>query len=358
MNHTPSGVTFPEMKVEILIFKYRQTVAIMLLMCGTISVLGNVFILYVFYRTEPMRKQTANLFLINQSVIDGTAGAILLANTALESLPEWVIHRSILYELYCRLWLSKVFMWSLFIASTYNIVAVTVERFACIMFPIAHRTYVTRRALLAVMVCEWLFGFAFSASYVIPSSGVVGGRCMLYSLYPSLMVQRYVGLLIVTVQYVFPLTVVTVCYAAIFKRLTMSRASGCNPMRENSASVRVHRNVVKTLMMVSVCFVICWTPNEVYYAAYNFGLRVEFESTLYNLSVVLVMLNCCCNPLVYSLTYSRFQEAVVDMFTSRRSMYLDHQHHQTASTSTSITTTTSTSITATTTVSSKTCNSS
>ena len=352
MNHTSGGVTFPEMTVETQIFKYSQTVAIMLLMCGTISVLGNGFVLYVFYRTEPMRKQTANLFLINQSVIDGTAGAILLANTTLDSLPEWVIRRPILYELYCRLWLSKVFMWSLFTASTYNIVAVTVERFACIMFPIAHRTYVTRRALLAVMVCEWLFGFAFSASYIISSSGVVCGRCMLYSLYPSLMVQRYVGLLIVTVQYVFPLTVVTVCYAAIFKRLTRSRPSGRNPMRQNSASVRVRRNVVKTLMTVSVCFVICWTPNQAYYMAHNFGLRVEFESTVYNLSVVMVLVNCCCNPLVYSLTYSRFQEAVVDIFTSKRSVYENQQHHQNAPNSTDTPTTMPTA-----TVSSTTCNS-
>ena len=203
-----------------------------------------------------------------------------------------------------------------------------------IVKPIFHRSKVTKKVLFVVMVSVWLFGFAFSSSYIVPSCGlvpadVVGVRvtlatgrkskCELFSRYPSLTFQRTVGLIIIVVQYVIPLTCISYCYAVIFIRLSADRREagvGCG-RRGDKTAMRVRRNVIRTLLAVSACFVICWTPNEVYYMAHNFGLPVDFDAPLYNLSVMLVFVNCCVNPVIYTFTYTRFRHAVRDMFSTR-----------------------------------------
>ena len=48
-------------------------------------------------------------------------------------------------EALCRLWFTKMPLWGLLVSSTYNIVALTVERFLAVVYPFHYRAWCTRR---------------------------------------------------------------------------------------------------------------------------------------------------------------------------------------------------------------------
>ena len=75
-----------------------------------------------FYLTMPN-----DLF---QSIIDFFASIILLMSSFTLENTSTVRRDGILGQLECRLWNTEFFLWALFFASTWNIVAMTIERFA------------------------------------------------------------------------------------------------------------------------------------------------------------------------------------------------------------------------------------
>ena len=70
--------------------------------------------------------------------------------------------------------------------------------------------------------------------------------------------------------------------------------------------VRARANVIKTLATVSLFFVFCWAWNQTYYLMYYLGYpHVDFTSGFYNFTVIMVFLNCCVNPVIYSIRYDQ-----------------------------------------------------
>ena len=73
-----------------------------------------------------LRRQLTNAFIINQSIIDLLASLLMV-------LHQYSYMKSKLTGtggiVYCKLWKSRAIMWSLFMASTYNLLAMNIERY-------------------------------------------------------------------------------------------------------------------------------------------------------------------------------------------------------------------------------------
>ena len=60
------------------------------------------------------------------------------------------------------------------------------------------------------------------------------------------------------------------------------------------------------LATVSLFFFFCWVWNQTYYLMYYLGYQhVDFTSGFYNFTVIMVFLNCCVNPVIYSIRYEQ-----------------------------------------------------
>ena len=77
-------------------------------------------------------------------------------------------------------------------------------------------------------------------------------------------------------------------------------------------------NTVKTLVTVAVCFVICWSFCQVYYAMHNLGYPVNFNSAFYKFTVQLVFFNSTINPFIYLVQYRDYQMALNLIFQRMR----------------------------------------
>ena len=181
---------------------------------GSIGVVGNLLVVIVFMKHKKLFQHIKTTFIVNQSVIDGIASLLLIMTTFIS--PE--LHSGVdglSVQLYCKLWLSQVPMWGLMMSSTYNLMAISTERYLAIVHPIWYKVSFTKNMADTVAVFIWLFGVSFVASIAIPTSGMLRGHCFVTIFWPSRAIARAVAFVQVFVNMVMPILVHSFCYIRI-----------------------------------------------------------------------------------------------------------------------------------------------
>ena len=292
---------------------------IIYLIIGVLGMGGNALVALVILQTRSMRRTFPNMFIVHQSVLDFTASFLIIATTFITDI-NWV-KTSLGQELFCRLWLTNLPLWAIFLSSTCNLVGLTYERYFAIVHPLRHSRMFTSRRIYVSFALVWLGGVGFNA-YTVASSEMHGEECRAWSVWPNQTWQKTTGIIVVLVQYFIPLTLIVYAYGRIAYTLKKAgqrhhkneaggkgNVSAASANREDRLN-RARKNVIKTLALVSVAFVICWSCNQIFFTAFNLGFEVDFNSTFYHFTAVAVLCNCCLNPIIYSLKYNQFQEAL------------------------------------------------
>ena len=70
------------------------------------------------------------------------------------------------------------------------------------------------------------------------------------------------------------------------------------------------KNTIITLLIVGLCFIICWSQNQIEYLMYNLGYHIDFNSNYHNFTVLMVFINCTVNPFIYLIKYRDYQAAL------------------------------------------------
>ena len=82
--------------------------------------------------------------------------------------------------------------------------------------------------------------------------------------------------------------------------------------KRNESMARARSNVIKTLATVAFFFIFCWTWNQTYYLMFYLDYPyIDFTSAFYNFTVIMVFLNCCVNPIIYSIKYEQVYAVVL-----------------------------------------------
>ena len=76
---------------------------------------------------------------------------------------------------------------------------------------------------------------------------------------------------------------------------------------------RAKKNVIITLCIVAVAFIICWTPASITYSLYNFGYPYDLTSDMHSVFLTLVLCNLSVNPVVYGFKYHEFRRQIKQM---------------------------------------------
>ncbi|XP_038068298.1 neuropeptide Y receptor type 6-like [Patiria miniata] len=278
---------------------------------GGIGMVGNGLVCLIFTVRRQAFGSVTNLLILNQSMIDLVDSVLFLI---LRFGPQFSslsgANGSVWSELVCRLWFSEYIMWSLFIASTVNLLFVTLERYFAICHAVRHRSLFTVRRANIGRGLVWLIGFSYQSYWAVLHRVTADGEC--YAVWPSLTVQAFLGTVFFCCEYLIPLSIMTFSYISIIVMLrNRSRRTNANTFQ------RTKRNVTLTLCFVSVSYTVCWTPTEFSYLMYNMGHEYDFSSSTHYIFTVLVLLNMCINPLIYLIKYKRFQVELKKIFFRR-----------------------------------------
>ena len=324
------------------VFIIALELKVIYIIIGVIGLLGNTFVMVVIWNTVDLRKVVTNTFILNQSVIDGLCGVFLIITTVLGDDNQ--VLSGLADEIYCRVWLTKGPLWACFTSSSFNLMAITIERYIAFSYPIWYKMSFTKAKVYAFIAAVWGFGFFIMIGYGAVSSSIVNGHCHVYSTGGL-----YWGFILVTCQYVLPIIFFLVCYTklAFILRRKVSKVQdipGDKPTGDNSqpstgaearsnkkdkkdnkskskvsASQDKGRNIIFTLLQCVACFAICWSWNQIYYLLYLLRvIQVDFASGFYHFTVVAVFCNCCCNPFVYTFSYNKFRIGASKLIFNRR----------------------------------------
>ncbi len=286
---------------------------------GCLGICGNGLVCVVIIKVHFMHTIT-NAFIFNQALIDFLGSLVLLLSSVIpipDPLPPGAGG-----ALLCTLWVSQFLLWGFFVSSTFNLVAVTLERYLAIVFPFKYQQLATRRNVALTIACVWTSAFLFALRQLILTYND-NGECKEKNFANA----QIFGIAAAIATYFLPFTVMLVVYIHITLVLKKGAARlGPAPAAQPSGSgggavndqreslMRARRNTFKTLLIVFIAFTVCWTPNVVIYSLFYLGVTVDFTSAIYLISVALVAANGCLNPLIYAIKYKQFRKALKTLF--------------------------------------------
>ena len=156
------------------------------------------------------------------------------------------------------------------------------------------------------------------------------------TLWPNEDVKMIWGIVIISIKFFIPVMVLIICYGQIIWVLTRrintdlmkskptaenTDVPGANsntaiPVKDTGKDMfqLARRNTIKTLLIVGLCFIICWAPNQIIYFMYNCGIHVNFNSPFHQFTVLMVFFNCTVNPFICLIKYRDYQEALKTFF--------------------------------------------
>ena len=137
---------------------------------------------------------------------------------------------------------------------------------------------------------------------------VVNDDCLLYTIWPNPFSKNAYGVFVFCITFLVPLIILIICYGKIVWVLTRRIDSNLSGVKNDKFEL-ARTNTIKTLLIVALCFVICWSSNQIYYLMYNLGFDVNWNSPFYKSTVVMAFLNCTINPFIYLAKYQDFQSA-------------------------------------------------
>ena len=135
------------------------------------------------------------------------------------------------------------------------------------------------------------------------------------------------GVLLVSIQFFVPLFILVYCYGRILwiltrrmdSKLTTATTTTATTTRDNSQAIfaTARINTVKTFLLVGICFVICWSNNQIYFLMYTLGYDADWNSIYYRFTILMIFLNCTINPFIYLIKYKDYQVALRECFNCR-----------------------------------------
>lgn len=230
---------------------------------GLLGVSDNFIVVLVILKTEHMRKSLGNCFILNQSLLDLISSVALLAHPYLNDLN--LVQSHIGKVLLCKLWIVKWFMWGLFQASTFNLICMALERYFAVTKPFMHRTFFTKKKGTVVMILCWMLGLASEGWYLIYYSNILHGTCII-GLLMSTHTAHIIGFYVFFVQVILPVSVIGFASVRMWwtlKRSTSKQSNNSVSKNRDATIEKAQWNIIKTLILVYLCFIVCWTPVQV-----------------------------------------------------------------------------------------------
>ena len=223
---------------------------------GVVGIIGNLLALIVFLGHKPLLKRLANYFLVSQCAINLLVSIWLILMIMVDT-SHW--SPSLVVPM-CYMWNSRAIFSGLFQSSIYNIALMTVERYLEIVHPIKHRLKISKGKVIASIIVGTLIGVITKACLAYPSVKIIKGICTIAN-YPTIAATRVAAVANFLVEYFIPIIVFAFCYASMARslrrisKITQPANDAAQPIDPKIS--RARRNIIKTLFIVVLGFVIC-----------------------------------------------------------------------------------------------------
>ncbi|EHB02626.1 Cholecystokinin receptor type A [Heterocephalus glaber] len=327
-----------------------------------LSVLGNTLVITVLIRNKRMRTVT-NIFLLSLAVSDLMLCLFCMPFNLIPSLLKDFIFGSAV----CKT--TTYFMGTSVSVSTFNLVAISLERYGAICKPLQSRVWQTKSHALKVIAATWCLSFTIMTPYPIYSNLVpftknnnqTGNMCRF--LLPNGVMQQSWHMFLLLILFLIPGIVMMVAYGLISLELyqgikfdasqkksakerkpstssggRLEDGDGCdlqkprhpqklelrqlspnssggsriNRIRSSSsaANLMAKKRVIRMLIVIVVLFFLCWMPifSANAWRAYDtISAERHLSGTPISFILLLSYTSSCVNPIIYCFMNKRFR---------------------------------------------------
>ena len=200
---------------------------------GLFGLIGNAFVSLVMLRNRKVFNSATNKLIIHQSIVDFLASFLFILQQFLKISPG-TVPDNILGSLYCKLWSSELLKYTVFVTSSYNLVAISIERYYATCKPVRHRNMFTTCRLKMIMASAWICGL-ISTGY-LPFINIQSQR-KCNPLWSGPVVQGVIIFTSVATSLLIPLFIMTIAYAKIIQELRRRSRARAN---DNNQDARKH----------------------------------------------------------------------------------------------------------------------
>ena len=263
--------------------------------------LGNGIVLLAIYQTTALRT-VSNFFIASLALADVSVGVfmnpILISKVALDL---WQGNH----------WLSKLadFMWiQTTTSTTFNLCAVSIDRYVAITAVFKYHTIITRRKCFGALTFIWIFSVMFASA-----------RLFIHN--QSILPRLWISTTLITV--IIPLLLIGFCYVQIYlaARVQISKIAKRKLSAEEAKLSAKNRKAAWTAAIIITLFVIMWTPSfvasciELTTVDHCKKLRIDFA---WFWLAFLCFCSSAINPWVYTIRVPEFKNTLRRMMGRKR----------------------------------------
>ncbi|XP_020627899.1 substance-K receptor-like [Orbicella faveolata] len=213
-----------------------------------VALVGNTLLIYIVWKKPETRNLTSFLF-VNMAVAD------LLV--ALFQMPINITHFYIsgVSDLFCRFEYYAHFV--SMIASIFSLTVMAFDRYFAVVHPFRRSIWFRKPKIIMPII--WISSMALMSIAPV-AFRLVRGKCRVKE---SLLFPFYTYFFVV--GYLVPLTVISVLYTLVARKLWLHKAPVDHDVSENQRVQEIpKKKVIRMLVIVVVVFAVCWLPLHVY----------------------------------------------------------------------------------------------
>ena len=300
-----------------------QLEKVILAIIAIVSFLGNSVTVLLFIKKLTWLKKTYNCLIFALAIQD-----ILLA-ICIVILPGYIVHEDV-YTLpsdgisrwiFCKLFWSEFFIFALGIASVYTCLMLTFDRWLAVVMPLYFKTYEQSKiAVFSTVLFPWIAGMSFEITTPLKATPTqVNGTFIC-----TWKTQEYSSKQVVVATFTFlgmiviPGALMVIAYSRIIVHMKRSQRRVAT-IRNNKEKARQTialkslRKVTTTALFASSVIIVCWLPDQLYYALSQVNLT-EFGTTAHFVVKSLAFANSCLNPFIYCFSNRAFRDGLKELF--------------------------------------------
>ncbi|XP_072050164.1 galanin receptor 2b-like [Amphiura filiformis] len=305
------------------------------LVIGVIGILCNTLSIVIILKIPVSKSSRVNLFILNQSIVDLTSSMFLIIFALSLETSQYI---GVLGEFLCRFWSpgSHKFLFVTFAISTFNLTAMSIERYTAVIHHLNYKKLFTRRNTVFIIVSVYILG-PLAQFIPILKLNVIDAKCEVKASWSSVK-NSIVGTFLFIWEFLIPCLVMTYAYVMIIRKLRSSsvqplgndpnRASPTNADTSGSSSAVTaasqnipnqirHKNITITVFILFIVYIICWSPNQFTFLQFNLGGPLDFSGGWYHFTVFLAFCNTFSNTFVYAFKQRHFQNVLKNVLCRR-----------------------------------------
>ena len=271
---------------------------------GVVGAGANALILYAMVASDQHKK---HLLIFNQNVFDLCSCLLLVITYALK-LCNIYLEGTSGYWL-CVILFSENLIWCSINGSVINLLSVTVERYLMVVHPALSKKLLSKRVRCLVAAFAWVAGIVYNMALSFSTSGVKDGVCYGFVIWSSRVAAAIHGVWNFISFFVIVIFVFVFCYGRILLVLRRQASVMAAHSSHGSSSTtqtnatKIQTNVIKTMILVSLLYVITWLPDYIYYLQLNVNLTMTLSGSVYYVIVFVAFFYICINPFIYATKF-------------------------------------------------------